>query len=197
MSMDRTLRTWSREEFERLSQSGIIPEGDRIELIGGQIVNMSPTDPLHASTVAYTTMLLAREFGQSHIVHVQNPIVARDDSEPQPDLMLVPRERSDELRRQRQHPTRADLVIEVSNTSLAYDRGTKGSLFAAAGQPCDWIINLIHDQLEVYTNPAPDPGARFGFSYATFHTYGRGETVEFGGKRLAVNDLLPPPEEAA
>jgi len=194
--MDMALRKWTREDYERLSQSGIIPESEKVELIGGQIVTMSPIDPLHASTVAYTNMLLAREFGDEYIVHVQNPVIAREDSEPQPDLMLVPRAQADQLRRQRQHPTRADLVIEVSNTSLAYDRGTKSSLFAAAGQPCYWIINLIHDQLEVYTNPAPDPGARFGFSYATFRSLGRGESVEFGGKTLAVNDFLPPAADA-
>lgn len=197
LTMDMALRTWSREDFERLSQSGIIPESERVELIGGQIVNMSPIDPLHAFTVDFVNMLLVAEFGKSHLVRVQNPILAREDSQPQPDLMLIPLGSALELRRQRQHPDRADLLVEVSNTSLAYDRGVKGSLFASAGQPCYWIINLIHNQLEVYTNPAPDAGARFGSSYATFHTYGPGQTVEFGGKTLAVNDLLPPPEEGA
>ncbi len=190
--MDMQLRKWSRADYELLSQTSIIPESEKVELIGGQIVNMSPIDPKHSFTVGYAARLLNREFGDEYFVNVQNPILAREDSEPQPDLTLISLRHADELRLQEQHPDRADLVIEVSNTSLAYDRGVKGSLFAAAGQPLYWIINLVHNQLEVYTNPAPDPDARFGFSYTSFQSLGRGQTVEFAGKTLAVSDFLHP-----
>ena len=173
----------TRAEYEKL----VLPEGERVELIEGEIVALGPIDPEHAAGVDSASMTLALTFGTSHIVRVQNPILALEHSEPQPDVVLVSRSSYSKW----QHPSLADLVIEVSNTSLAYDRREKASLYAAAGQPLYWIVNLIHDQLEVYTNPVPDPDAPFRWSYGSFQSLGPDQTVTLLGQTLSVRDFLP------
>jgi len=183
-------RKWTRAEYERLTQLGLLAEDERVELIQGEIVAMSPIDPIHAIAVNQANMVLATEFGATHVVGVQNPLVAGEDSEPQPDLILISRAAFAEMKERREHPARAVLVLEVANTSLAYDRREKGSLYALAGQPLYWIVNVVHNQLEVYSNPVPDPAAPFGFSYASFQSLGRGQKVELAGRTLAVDDFL-------
>lgn len=193
--MTLVTRKWTREEFEKLSQVGLLAEDERVELIRGEIVALSPIDPLHAITVDRATMLLVSKFGNTHVVRVQNPILVGDDSQPQPDLVLILQAEARELARQRRHPAQVDLVIEVANTSLAYDRTEKASLYAAAGLAPYWIVNLVQEVLEVYSDPSPDSSAVFGWSYSSFHRLSRGQSVEFAGRTIPVIELLPPAEE--
>lgn len=190
--MELTTRKWSREEYQRMIEVGLLHEDERVELVKGDIIALTPVDPLHSNTVSQINMLLTGALGATHSVRVQCPLAIGTDSEPEPDFSLIPLEMAHQLARDRKHPTTADLVIEVSNTSLAYDRGPKGSLYAAGQIPLFWVVNLGNELLEVYSQPAPDPQAPFGWSYARFQRLSRGQAVSFAGRELPVDDFLPP-----
>jgi Uma2 family endonuclease len=135
---------------------GILKPHDRVELIRGEIVKMSPIGRRHAAFVDNLTELLVTGLSGRAIVSVQNPVVVAADSEPQPDLKL--------LRRPRPVPykdaeaTAADvlLLIEVAETSLRYDRTVKLALYAEAGVPEYWVVDASAEAIEVYRGPAPD-----------------------------------------
>ncbi|MBI3924600.1 MAG: Uma2 family endonuclease [Armatimonadetes bacterium] len=190
--MTLVTRKWTRAEYEKMIEIGLLSEDERVELIRGEIVALSPIDPLHASTVDQANRLLNAKYGGTYVVRVQNPILVGEDAIPQPDLVVIEAVLAAQLVRERRHPSTAELVIEVANTSLAYDRGEKGSLYASAHFPLYWIVNLVHEVLEVYSQPSPDPTTAFGWSYATRHRLSRGQTVEFASLTLAVSDFLPP-----
>ncbi len=156
-------------EYGRMGEAGIFGEDDRVELIAGEIVDMSPINPRHASCVKRFNRHLNRSVGDAAIIGVQDPIQLDDHSAPQPDLAVL-RPRDDAYARS--HPTPGDvlLVIEVSDTTLAYDRGVKLALYAAAGIAESWIANLVDRRLERYTEPRD--GAYRRVDYAQ-----RGETL--------------------
>jgi Uma2 family endonuclease len=113
-----------------------------------------------------------------------------DDSEPEPDVAYVP----GTLRQVRTHPTTALLIVEVSDTTLSYDRGNKASLYASAGIADYWIVNLVDRVVEVLRNPALSPAAKFGWSYSTTTTHFSGDSVTplaAPSASVAVADLLP------
>ncbi|MEW6278465.1 MAG: Uma2 family endonuclease [Candidatus Eremiobacterota bacterium] len=190
--MTLSTRKWTRSEYEKMAQVGLLAEDERVELIHGEIVDMSPIDPLHASGVDRANMLLTSNYGATHVVRVQNPVDVGDASQPQPDVVLISAALARDLTRQRRHPSSVELILEVANTSLAYDRLQKGSLYASAGFSPYWIVNLPDDVLEVYTDPRPDSAAPHGWRYSCLRTLGRGRTVDFAGRTLSVDDLLLP-----
>jgi Uma2 family endonuclease len=153
-------RRWTVEEYYRLWEGGFF-QNERVELINGEILRLSPHNPPHSSAVAFLNNLLVRTFGNSHIVRVQLPLCVPGPSEPEPDFSLV---RPEILRAAERHPTSADLVIEVSHTSLSYDR-RKAGLYASAQVAEYWIVNVAELQLEVYKEPRATPQAEFGWSY--------------------------------
>ncbi len=136
---------------------------------------MPPVGPEHGSTVDQTMLSLGRRLsGQSCYIRVQNPLRLRD-SEPYPDIAIVPGKPSDY---RQQHPTTALLVIEIADTSLEYDRTEKMSLYAAAGIPEYWIVNLVERCLEVYREPiAPAEGTAFNARYRALRYYSLEEVV--------------------
>ena len=136
------------EDFHRLARVGVLHEDDRVELIDGQVVEMSPIGAPHAACVRRLIGVLSRHLGQVAIVDAQNPIVLGVRDQPQPDLTVL-RPRVDGYR---QHPRAADLllVIEVSDSSRAYDRDVKLPLYARAGIAEVWIVDLGGDRIEVY-----------------------------------------------
>lgn len=155
-------RRWTRKEYERLIELGIIREYEPLELIGGQLIVAEPKGSPHATAVELTAQALSRAFGEGWAVRAQNPIALDDESEPEPDVFVVPgtqRDYSDA------HPSSAALVVEVSETSLAFDRRHKGSLYARAGVSDYWIVNLVDQRLEIYRHPVVDPSAEFGWRY--------------------------------
>ena len=122
--------------------------GERIELVHGTVVRMSPIGPPHASIVRkLTELLLPRLLGRA-TVSVQQPFIAADDSEPEPDIAVLPP--GDYGAR---HPDRALLIIEVAESSLEYDRETKGPLYAASGVSEYWIVDVAGGALEVRSHP--------------------------------------------
>lgn len=186
-----TRRAFTADEFNRMAEVGILGPQDRVELIDGEVVKLSPQDPLHAEGVERCNQVLVQAFASTHRIRPQLPVSATELSEPEPDFALVPREPQ---RRWRRHPEEADLVVEVANTSLTYDRTVKSSLFASIGVPEYWILNLPDRRLEVRRDPRRDERARFGWSYATQLEVDEGGTVRssaLGGAALRVADMLP------
>jgi Uma2 family endonuclease len=160
---EKKTRRWTRIEYERLIDLGVFQPGDPIELIGGELLVAEPQGAPHYTSIRKTARVLERAFGPSWDVRTQGPMGLDDESEPEPDVAVVPGRPEDYGSA---HPSRADLVVEVSESSLAFDRGHKGSVYARAGILDYWIVNLVDRVLEVYREPAPDAAAPFGASYA-------------------------------
>jgi Uma2 family endonuclease len=142
-------------DYHRMGEVGILHEDARVELIEGEIINMPPIGSLHAGTVNYAAYLLIQACGEQAIVATQNPVFLDLHSEPQPDIALL-RPRADFYRIS--HPAPADvlLVVEVADTSLAYDTQIKLPLYARHGIPEVWLVDLDNRQLIVHRLPTPD-----------------------------------------
>ena len=160
---ERKTRRWTRVEYDRLIDLGVFQPGDPIELIGGELMVAEPQGAPHYTSIRKTARALERVFGPAWEVRTQGPIGLDEGSEPEPDVAVVPGEPEDYGSA---HPSRADLVVEVSESSLAFDRGHKGSVYARAGILDYWIVNLVDRVLEVYREPAPDAAAPFGARFA-------------------------------
>ena len=137
-------RRMSRAEYERVIEQGFFRD-ERVELIHGIVVEMSPIGPPHSDKVDVLTRVFVRGVGDRAVVRVQAPFAASDDSEPEPDVALVPPGRYADG-----HPERAFLVVEVSDISLDHDRKTKAPLYAASGAPECWIVDVEAREVEVF-----------------------------------------------
>jgi hypothetical protein len=138
-------------EYHRMGEAGIFHEDDRVELIAGEIVEMAPIGTDHSWVVTRLTSLFEKGRGDL-IVWSQNPIVLSDEDEPQPDLALV-KPRPELYRKAHPGPDDVLLVVEVADSSLAYDRGEKLARYALAGIPEVWIVDLNGDRLLVFRSP--------------------------------------------
>jgi Uma2 family endonuclease len=143
-----SIRPLRRAEYDKLVLMGAF-QGERIELLEGRLVHMSPIGAPHSSTVEKLTLLCVRRLGDVARVRIQSPFAALDTSEPEPDVAIVPLANYEE-----DHPTRADLLIEVAESSLAYDRGPKLRVYAEAGVPEYWIVNLVNRRIDVHRKPS-------------------------------------------
>lgn len=181
---------WSREDYYKMSDTGLF-NGKRVELIEGQVIEMSAMYGPHATAVTLADDTLREVFGKGWVVRIQLPISISGISEPEPDVAIV----AGKARNFKEsHPTSAALVIEVADSSLEYDRDFKGSLYAKTGIADYWIINLFHEQIEVYRRPIADDEAEFGVSYGDKLVFKRGDSVRPLAKpkaTIAVADLLP------
>jgi Uma2 family endonuclease len=151
MAVSVARRVFTVSEYERMGEAGILGEEDRVELIEGVIITMSPIGGRHAACVRRLNRLLERAVGETAIVSVQNPIRLNEYSEPQPDLALL-RPRADFYLK---HPTpdAVLLIIKVAETSLAYDRDAKIPLYARAGIPEAWLVDLAGETVWQYSHP--------------------------------------------
>lgn len=152
MSVQIAQRPFTVTEYYRMAEAGILSEDDRLELIEGRIITMAPIGSRHAACVKRLTSLFSNQIGDVAILSVQDPIQLDEYSEPLPDLALLrPR---DDFYAQR-HPIPADvlLLVEVSDTSLEYDRDVKVPSYVGAGIPEVWLVNLPENLIEVYTRP--------------------------------------------
>jgi Uma2 family endonuclease len=185
-----TLWRWKRAEYDRLVELGVF-EGDPVELIGGHLVVAEPQHPYHASAVRAVDYALLAVLPPGWIVSVQSPVSLDEESEPEPDLVVVPGRPTDY---RHAHPSRSVLVIEVAESSVAFDRIHKGSLYARAEIQDYWIVNLVDRVLEVYRDPGPDPSAVYGWSYRSVATLTPPAVVNplaFPASGIPVADLLP------
>ena len=150
VEVEPTRRRFTRKEYHRMGEVGILKPTERVELIRGEIVEMSPIGPRHSAFVDNLTELLVTRLAGQAKVSVQNPVVLSDDSEPQPDLKVL-RRRS----YKQQTPETEDtlLLIEVAETSLAYDRSVKLRLYAEAGIPEYWVVNCLAESVEIHRTP--------------------------------------------
>jgi Uma2 family endonuclease len=177
---------WTRQEYERLVDRGLLPPGKRVELIEGVIYDMSPQNSLHAMAylLAHDALRIIYPSELGFTVRGQLPLALSDDSEPEPDLAVVHgsiRDFPDG------HPTTALLVVEVADSSLLHDRKQKIPLYARSGIPEAWLLNLVRRALEVFRDPVDGVYQtriilRVGDSVSPL---GRPEAV------IAVSDLLP------
>jgi Uma2 family endonuclease len=183
-------RRFTREEYYQMNDLGWFID-QRVQLIAGEIIVMPAFNPPHPAATNLTAKALETAFGSGFHVRIQQPLTLPDDSEPEPDVAIVPGQVRDYLNN---HPTTAPLVVEVSDKTLRLDRNTKGRLYASAGLQEYWIINLVDRQLEVYRRPIPDAKEPHGLVYDDVTFLGPADFVTplaLPGTRIAVADLLP------
>lgn len=174
------LRPLKRAEYDRLVELGAFAD-ERIELLRGALVAMSPQKAAHAHAVTWLSDWLTRSLGDRALVRCQCPLAISDESEPEPDLVVVPRQSYRDA-----HPAWAHLVVEVADSSLRKDREVKRDAYAEAGIPDYWIVNVIDRVVEVHRLP------RAGAYAETFHA-GRGSRLhplEFPDAGFAVDELF-------
>lgn len=175
------LRPIRRSEFEQMCELGMFDD-ERVELLRGVVVRMSPTSPPHDASIQRLNRLFVRAVGDRGWVRVGGAYAASEDSEPLPDLAVVPPGDYDAA-----HPRETWLVIEVSWSSLRKDRRIKADIYAESGVPEYWIVDLVHGAIEVRTSPCDG-------TYETVRTYHRGERIrtERLDIEIAVDAVLPP-----
>ena len=155
MSVQIERRLFSVSDFYKMLDVGIFTEDDRVELLDGEIITMSPIDAKHAAIVDRLVRVLIQYLDDRAIVRSQNPVQLNDYSEPLPDIAIL---KWDDDFYTDHHPLPADtlLMIEVANTSLAYDRKKKLPRYARAGIPEVWIVNIEKQVVEQYSSPTED-----------------------------------------
>jgi Uma2 family endonuclease len=184
------LRRWTREEYDRMIDAGILTTQDKVQLIEGEIVEMTPQKSPHGITLTLAQRLLEKAAGDQRYVRIQLPLALGPDSEPEPDIAVVagsPRDDWDE------HPTTALLVIEVAGSSLRFDRTTKARVYARAGIPEYWIINVGKRCVEVHRDPTPGTPPQGEPRYMTLTVCKPGELITPLGmpdQSVAVDDLV-------
>ena len=184
-------RRWTRDEYERLAELGVFRPDEPIELVGGELIVSEPKGSFHETAVGLVEDALRAAFGSGWVVRVGSPIAPDDESEPEPDVAVVSGQRRDY---RESHPSRPALVVEVADTSLAFDRDHKGSLYARAGVADYWIVNLVDRVLEVHRRAVTDPSARFGWRYSSVDILRPEFTVSplaLPEVSIAVAELLP------
>ena len=182
-------RHWSRQEYERLVSAGMFHPEEQLELVQGEILQMSPQGSAHATAVSLVENALREAFGSNYLIRIQMPLALDPDSEPEPDIAVMigsPRDYRNA------HPKTAELVVEVADTTIEYDRKRKTPLYAKAGIQENWILNILERQLEVFSLPARDYSLSQPYQERKIHT--PPETVSplhLPEISILVADLLP------
>jgi Uma2 family endonuclease len=185
------VRRWTRQEYDRMVGAGVFPPGERVELIDGEVLQMTPQGSVHATALLLAEEALRAAFHSGTHVRIQLPLALDPSSEPEPDVTVVlgsPRDYRDA------HPTSALLVVEIADTTLPYDREQKGSVYARAGITEYWIVNLLNQRVEVYRDPTSAPQARYGWAYRSVLQFVQGDHISplaAPQARVAIADLLP------
>lgn len=183
-------RCITREEYQQIGQLGLF-EGERLELIEGEIVEMSPISMRHNTYVDNANEAIRRIFRRGHHVRVQSTFLLANQTEIQPDIaVLVGNERDYAAR----HPDHAALIIEIAETSQVYDLGAKMQLYAWSGIEDYWVIDTSRLRLYVHRQSIADPAAQYGFRYDSIIELGRADTVAPIARPnsvISVADLLP------
>lgn len=154
MTTQLQYRQFTIDDLDHMIATGILTEDERIELIEGQLIKMSPPGILHSACVDRLNKVLSRQIADNITVSVQNPIVTHTHTQPEPDVFLLA-PRADYYTQGRPTPTDVLLLIEVADSSLDYDQGTKLPLYAEAGIREVWIVNLPEQSVDCYSSPSP------------------------------------------
>ena len=179
-----TVHRWTRTDYERMVNAGVFQSGDRLELVGGEIIDMTPQSTRHAVAVQLVCDVLGGILESDYCLRSQMPLAVSVDSEPEPDVAVVRGTPRDYIEG---HPRTALLVVEVPDTSLDYDREVKSPLYAACGIPEYWIVNLADEELIVFADPEEG-------QYTSQMTLHRGQTVSpafLPPSLLPVESLMP------
>ena len=185
------LRSWTREEYYKMAESGVFRPGERAELIGGKIFSVEPQSPSQSTAISLTAEALRSSFlGFNYHVRIRGPLDLGSASQPEPDIAVVHGTVRDYTKA---HPTTAELVVEISEATLAFDRGEKASLYASAGILEYWIVNLVDHCLEVHRDPIHMTGQPYGYGYRSRTQYFANDAVAplaISQSTLKVADLL-------
>jgi len=182
-----SVHRFTRDEYYRMAEAGLFRD-ERVELLDGEIITMSPQNTPHASTVYRLDYRLQQLIGYTTCIRCQLPIVLNDWSEPEPDIAVCVPD-PDDYSQAHPQPGQILLLIEVADASSAYDRGQKAVAYAASGIPELWIVNLPDRRIEVLTDSdlALQLYRQQRYAFA-------GETLPLpGGSVIAVTDILPRP----
>ncbi len=175
---------FTRQEYHRLAEFHLLAD-ERVELLDGVIIAMSPQNSPHAATIHRLLFTLLPVVGDEAYIRVQAPIVLDDWSEPEPDIVICQPDPTDYA----QHHPQADqvmVVIEVADSSLVYDQGQKAQAYAASGIPEYWVVNLADRSVAILTNPSRD-------RYQDEQIKSEDDTVfPLGGQAISVSAILPP-----
>lgn len=181
---------WTTDLFHDVCDGGYF-EGRNVILVDGEIIDMPAPNPAHNVGMMLAVRVLTAAFGPAYTVRNQMALVLKLWTDPVPDLAFCPGDPRDYLHRQ---ATTADLVVEVSDTTLAYDTTEKAELYATGGIPEYWVLDVTNGQLVVHRDPAPLPNNLGASAYKTCRTLGRGDTVtplHAPHATVNVSDLLP------
>lgn len=181
---------WTQENYYKMADLGFF-HGKRVELIEGEIIEMSPMNKPHATAIRRLKSVLAKIFAEGYIIDSQLPMSFSKISEPEPDIAVLKGEIDDFANT---HPKNAELLIEVSDTTLSYDRNRKASLYAKNKIQDYWILNLKDKRLEVYRRPIKDKTMYYGFGYAERLIFTELDEVSPLAKpdsKIKIADLLP------
>ena len=181
---------WTQEDYYRMAELGFF-QGKRVELIKGEIIEMTPMKSPHATAVSLVSEILREIFGKTFYVRSQLPLSFGKNNEPEPDVVVVKggiRDFTDS------HPGTAELVVEVSDATLRYDRIGKMSLYAKYKIKDYWIVNVNDKRLEIYRRPIKDKTAFYGYSYSQILIFTEKDAISplaAPEAKIKVADLLP------
>jgi len=172
-------------QYHQMSEAGIFSENDKVELINGEIIEMSPIGRRHTACVNRLNSVFSQLLGNKVIIAVQNPIILNNLSEPEPDIALL-KPRADFYESGHPQPQDIFLLIEVADSSLEYDRDVKIPLYATSGISEVWLVDIYEQVIIVYRYPSEN-------GYSDIQTLSRGEKLSiqaFPEINLVVNDIL-------
>ena len=181
---------WTKKEYHQMAELGMF-EGRRTEFIEGEIIEMPQMKSPHATGLTLTDNALRGIFSKNFVVRNQMPLDFGEEYEPVPDIVIVNGNPRDYLE---DHPKTAELLVEISDTTLSYDRNRKASLYAKFGIQDYWILNLKNRTLEVYRQPIEDENTFYGFNYGEKLTLDETREVSPLAKsdaEIKIADLLP------
>jgi Uma2 family endonuclease len=169
MGTEVTRKLFTVDEYHRMGEAGVFHPEARLELIEGEIIEMSPPGIRHVACVNRATALFTKRLGEKAMVSVQNPLLLSRYTEPQPDIVLA-KPRANFYSDKRLSWEDTLLAVEISDSTLSFDRKRKMPLYAAAGVTELWIENLRNDVILVFRDPTPE-------TYSSVHTFERGQSV--------------------
>ena len=172
-------------QYHQMSEAGILSENDKVELINGEIIEMSPIGRRHTACVNRLNSVFSELLGKKVIVAVQNPILLNNLSEPEPDIALL-KPRTDFYESGHPQPQDIFLLIEVADSSIEYDRDVKIPLYASSGITEVWLVDIYQQVIIVYRYPSEN-------GYRDIQTLSRGEKLSisaFPENNLLVDDIL-------
>ena len=185
MAVEITKRRFDIDEYHRMAQAGILSERDRVELIDGEVVAMTPIGPRHNAAVNRANRRFVMSVGDRAIVQVQGAVQLDRFYEPEPDVVLL-RPKADLYASRHPGPSDILLIVEMAESSLAYDRDVKAGVYARTGVPEYWLVDLAEGTLSCHTAPAAGP-------YQTVRRHGRGESIApeaLPECRIPIDELL-------